>query len=179
MKKVIIFLLVLMIVFIPVISLAEVLPPNDGMSYYFQWYGNDDIPNLVSSNKPITIKVYGDSRELLNTYQEDLLYRQYKYIDGNWKDQWGQIMTIKVGSVGHRIWQTFNVNSSNYDIPNYAGGYFFIYPKVSQLKKATQGADFGMILRTISHGLILVSGCLILAICFRKAWAFLHNLLQH
>ncbi len=116
---------------------------------------------LVTSHNPITAPTAGGQLQM-NTYREYVL-------DGSvWKyemehDGGVSVPIDKVYAASHNIAYR---NSS---------GFFFTVPKASTLYLTMKRVDSGMILKTISHGLIPLVGLLLSVTCFRKAWAFLRN----
>ena len=130
---------------------------------------------LITSPNPITALDQGKYGIRLTTYAS---HKAYNLIDGYWsydEERLGYISTS---------WPIEHVYASNHDIAYSNGsGFFFIVPKVSELyqivRQMKNKGTFGMILRTISAGLIPLLGCLILGISFRKGWAFLQGQLRH
>ena len=179
MKKIYILILVIILLFVPTMVYADsdIPLPNDGYQYYVVYSSGSNIFMVKTKLPAIVIKVgneYYDYADIM-TSPDGTLTRRYKLVNNSWTYQ----NNIGVNSVPFS-----EIHASNYNIvyredhPKF-GQVFFSPPKVSHLVNGVKKADSGMILKTISHGLILVSGCLISAICFRKGWGFLHNLLQH
>lgn len=179
MKKIYILLLVIILLLVPTMVYAdsEIPLPDDGYQYYVVYSISGNIFMVKTKLPAIVIKEgssYYDYADIM-TSPDGTLTRRYKLENNSWKYQ----SNFQVQSVPFS-----EILASNYNIvyredhPKF-GQVFFSPPKVSHLVNGVKKADSGMILKTISHGLILVSGCLISAICFRKAWAFLHNQLQH
>jgi len=122
---------------------------------------------LVCSHNPITMQSYGNKMFLGGIGK---MYSLDK-INGVWV----MPQDLTAGFIG-----IFSMHKSNHDIAFDDGsGFFFLRDRDSLLFPEAMKADFGMILRTISAGLIPLLGCLILGISFRKGWEFLQGQLRH
>ena len=186
MKKLLLIIIVLSIILsISFVTFAveneDYNIPQDGRNYWVIHKSNYGDIRLVTCSSPIYRETSTSKPRL--TCRSDYAY--YIKNGNDWR--------YNGSSSGGSYWAALGLYSegldsiiaSNHDIyfmdsnNQITDIVFFSPPKVYPLVKGIAAADSGMILKTISHGLILVSGCLISAICFRKAWAFLHNLLQH
>ena len=183
MKKIYILLFVIILLLVPTMVYADsdIPLPNDGYNYYFVTKASSGKIFYITTAQPSVVIFYYQSSNIDRYAVKSGVGYKYYYFDGKKFHLQHQGKSPGLGS-GYNLDE---VLASNYNIyyddshPLKAGQVFFSPPKVNPLVNGMKKADSGMILRTISHGLILVSGCLILAICFRKAWAFLHNQLQH
>lgn len=166
-------ILLLVVMSVPVYAETPIPdPPAGAFSYWIVILRPNDSVYLVTSPNPITAWDKGNYGAQIFTHGS---HKTYNLIDGNWSYD-----EEELGSVS---WPIKHVYASNHDIAYSDGsGFFFTPPKVSELYQAARQAknrgDFGMILRTISAGLIPVLGCLILVISFRKGWAFLQGQLM-
>lgn len=148
-------------------------PPPGAYSYWAVILRPNDTVYLITSPNPIIASDQGKYGIQVTTKAS---HKTYNLIDGNWSyDKEG---------LGSTNWPIKHVYASNHDIAWSDGsGFFFTPPKVSELcqivRQMKNKGTFGTILRTFSAGLIPMVGLLILAISFRKGWAFLQNLLMH
>ena len=144
-------------------------PPSDVWSYWVivEQIRNPGYFDLVCSYNPIMMQSYGSGILLNGTF------RVYS-LDKN-KGRWANPQEFTQTTYGISA-----MHASNHDIAYDDGsGFFFLRDRDSLLFPEAMKADFGMILRTISAGLIPLVGCLILVISFRKGWAFLQGQLRH
>lgn len=184
MKKIILLLLVFIILLVPVMSFAgyaisfEVQQAIDSYQHHIIFHtGENKISVWLKNGDPSSIKVKNSGLGIDGII--DLCYRSedngltWERLNGG---NHGAGFNMPYGTPVDEI-----ILESTFDVKKVDGTLFFSppTPPIPILVAGMMGADSGMILRTISHGLILVSGCLILAISFRKAWAFLHSQLQH
>ena len=148
--------------------------PNDGYYYWIIYKTKSEKTYLHKSISTFDVSIYSSSDKRYNIYNA---YVRYELSSGNW------VLEYDGSSHTGRSSGGFNkILASNHNIyikDSDPAEVFFSVPTVSPLMESMMKADSGMILKTISHGLILVSGCLISAICFRKAWGFLRNQFQH
>ncbi len=174
MKKFILILLVLLIFIVPVMSYAEeitVQPPNDGHNYYYCFYD----PSVYDNWKCITSdgKLYLADDGFL-TFKPKSYSKHYtlRKNTGTWE------MTT-AGNYGS-TYRTTNFKASNVDVYYWDEvTVFFSAPKVYPLLLTMKNQSPAAILKIILAGLIPLLGLVILAISFRKAWAFFRNQLQH
>lgn len=170
-KKIIAIFLLIAVLLMPVSVFAETSfpdPPSDVWEYWVV-IDKDGHRNywLVCSYNPITMQSYG------NKIIIDGIGKMYT-LDKN-KGEWVMPQDLTSSLIG-----IASMHKSNHDIAFDDGsGFFFRKTRNTLLFPATMKADFGMILRTISAGLIPLVGCLILGLSFRKGWAFLQNQLTH
>lgn len=165
-------LVILLLASVPVY--AETTIPDPPYGAYDYWVVADHYgeTKLFTSPNPIYVEITDKGNLMLDIY----IYKEYVLSGGDWSYNAEAMRKIHAG---------FNtIYAANHDIAYSDGsGFFFTPPKVSALyqtaRQAKNRGDFGMILRTISAGLIPVLGCLILAISLRKGWAFLQSQLMH
>lgn len=181
MKKILVFLLILLIAFMPVISFAsDYEVPEGALNYNYyvgayhdtlNWYGVFCFNN-INDLKVITQEGSGGTKTGLKYISSGIGKIYEKDLDtGIWRDS-------RNNDLG--TWFFSSLAGANTDIYNWdEETVFFSPPEMPKLLKLMETVDLWMILRTISHGLILVIGCLILAICFRKAWGFLQSQLRN
>ena len=173
MKKIFILLLVIILLFVPVMSYAEeitVIPPNDGNSYYYYSKDNSGCWYCVTTNS--LLYKNGDFLHFKNTST----YKHYKL---SYSGVWELTNTRTVAS-SEKIVNSSMLKGSNVTVYMWDGEtVFFSPPKVSPLLLTMKNQSPVAILKIILAGLIPLLGLVILAISFRKAWGFLHNLLQH
>ena len=168
-KKIIAIFLLIAVLLMPVVVFAGISypdPPDDVWNYWVIIDKDGKAGGnywLVGSRKPITMQSYGNKMFIDGIAQVYTLDK----INGVW---W-RTSDITTGYIG-----ISSMHKSNHDIAFDDGsGFFFRKIRDTLLFPATVTADFGMILRTISAGLIPLLGCLILGISFRKGWAFLRR----
>ena len=170
--KVIAIITVIMILLISVPVYAEMPipdPPYGAYNYFVVAHAKTGEIYLITTINPTEAPKKG-SQIYTNGG-----YKIYCLLDGYWSYENEGLN----GSVPIE-----HVYAANHDIAYSDGsGFFFTLPKVSELYQAVSQVKnkgtFGMILRDFSAGLIPVLGCLILAISFRKGWAFLQGQLMH
>ena len=170
LKKIIVIFLLIAVLLMPVSVFADISfpdPPSEVWSYWVVVEKNAGYYYLVCSYNPITMQSYGSNILL------DGIGKVYP-LDKK-KGQWVMPQEITVGFYGLTA-----MHASNHDIAFDDGsGFFFLRDRGTLLFPEAMKADFGMILRTISAGLIPLLGCLTLVISFRKGWAFLRRQLTH
>ena len=172
--KIILILTVIIILVMNVPVFADTSIPDPPYGAYDYWVVTDSYGEIKLYTSPNPIRVKYNSSGNLVLY----IYNLKKYIlsGGYWSYDKEAYGALNAG---------FNtIYAANHDIEYKDGsGFFFTLPKVSELcqiaRQMKNKGTFGMILRTISAGLIPVLGCLILAISFRKAWVFLRTQLTH
>lgn len=172
LKKFIAIFILIAVLLMPVAVFADVPIPDPPPGAFHYWVvvslRNGNI-RLFTSNNPITVPKKGTQLYAHNC-------RMYILSDNSWNYEWE--------SLSHVSSPFEHMYAANHDIAYDDGsGFFFTPPKVSEFCQAVRQVKnkgtFGMILRTISAGLIPVLGCLILAISLRKGWAFLQGQLRH
>ena len=169
MKKFIIFLLVFIIAFIPLISFAaEIYIPTiplNGHTYYVIVIKNGE-PKLVTSEY---------EGEAAGNPVKHIVYTGESKIYGIINNNWSHENTIE--GLSYKF--DGQVVASNYDVKFSNGTVFFSPPKVSPLLSSAKQIQTSHLLGLILAGLIPILGLVILAISFRKVWGFLRNQLQH
>lgn len=174
MKKFILILLVLFIFILPVMSFAEettILPPNDNHNYYYCFYepAPYDTWRCVTSDS----KLYKAENGFL-TFKTSSFARLYTLnkSTGIWE--------LNTSGNYSQTYQSYSLKATNIDVYYWDELIvFFSAPKVSQLLLTMKNQSPVATLKIILAGLIPLLGLVISAICFRKAWAFLHSQLQH
>ena len=174
MKKIFILLLVIILLFVPVVSYAEeitVLPPNDNHNYYYCFYD----PAPYNTWRCVT----SDSK----LYKADdgfLTFKTSSFANFYTLDNSTGIWTLNTSGKFKQTYQSQLLKASNIDVYYWDEIIvFFSAPKVSQLLLTMKNQSAAAILKIILAGLIPLLGLVISAVCFRKAWAFLHNQLQN
>jgi len=168
----IIAIILIIAMYVPVYAETAIPDPPYGAYDYWVVTDSDGEISLYTSPNPICVDY--DNKGSIRL--EIRSYKRYNLSGGYWSYLGETINTINA---------SFNtIYASSHDIAYKDGsGFFFTPPKVSEFCQAVRQVKnkgtFGMILRTISAGLIPVLGCLILAISFRKGWAFLQGQLRH
>jgi len=164
--------IIIIVSYVPVYAGTTIPDPPYGS--YDYWVVTDTYGEIRLYTSPNPIRVdYDNAGDLVLNIRS---YKRYVLSGGYWSYDKENYNSVNA---------SFNIiYASNHDIAYKDGsGFFFTPPKVSELcqivRQAKTRGDFGIILRTISAGLIPVLGCLILAISFRKGWAFLQGQLRH
>jgi len=168
MKRIIAFFVLIALFIIPVSVFADTTIPNPPYGAYNYWVvvQRHNGIYLITSPNPIDAPKKGTQIFTHGGYKAYTLSDRY----------WNYYSEGLSGS----SWPIEGIYASNHDIAYTDGsGFFFTPPKVSALFRAVQGTDFGMILRTFSAGLIPLVGLIVLAICLKKGWDFLHSRLMH
>ena len=172
--KIILLIIAILMIAMCVPVYAETSIPDPPYGAYDYWVVIDSYGEirLYTSPNPIDVEYNSEGRLVLYIYN----LKRYTLSGGYWSYD-----TERYGAI-HSSFNT--IYAANHDIAYSDGsGFFFTLPKVSEFCQAVRQmkskGTFGMILRTISAGLIPVLGCLILAISFRKAWVFLQGQLRH
>lgn len=175
MKKFILILLVLLILFVPVVSYAEeitLLPPNDGHNYYYCFYSDYiDRWKCITSDSKLYLR---DVDNLFLTFKTSSFSRNYIL------DKSTGIWDLDFSGNNTYLHTAADLKASNIDVYYWDEvTVFFSAPKVSQLLLTMKNQSPAATLKIILAGLIPLLGLVILAISFRKAWGFLRNQLQH
>lgn len=171
-KKLIAIFLLIAVLLMPVSVFAGMSfpdPPSDVWEYWVivEQIRNPGYFDLVCSYNPIMMQSYGSGILLNGTFR---VYSLDK-VNGRWAN--AQEFTQPTYGLSA-------MHASNHDIAYDDGsGFFFLRDRGTLLFPEAMKADFGIILRTISAGLIPLVGLLILAISFRKGWVFLKHQLMH
>ena len=172
--KIILILTVIIILVMNVPVFADTSIPDPPYGAYDYWVVTDSYGEITLYTSPNPIRVKYNSSGHLVLY----IYNLKKYIlsGGYWSYD-----TERYGAIN----SSFNtIYAANHDIAYSDGsGFFFTLPKVSELcqvvRQMKNKGTFGMILRTISAGLIPLVGLLILGISLRKGLEFLRIQLKH
>ena len=143
-------------------------PPNGAYDY---WVVTDSYGKtmLYTSPKPIRVIIEDGIKQIHlrgSTW--------YSLINGQW--------SYENNTIGNILATFNNIYAANHDIAYLDGSGVFFSPRrelCQVVREMEETGTFGAILRTFSAGLIPVLGCLILAISFRKGWAFLQGQLRH
>ena len=181
LKKILFFIIVLLIAIMPVLSFAYNLPivGVNGIEPYGHYViirYNDFSYGAVLIRSDITD--ISTSADLCYSATKGLMIGSRGHIFATSTNGVSWVKHSYSNNYAIPGFGNYEIIDSSFDV-KYGNGTVFFSKPVRHLVEGMMEADSGMILRTISHGLILVSGCLISAICFRKAWGFLHNQLQH
>lgn len=180
MKKVLIFLLVLIISITPVISYAETYEiPEEVLDYNYHVAvisRNGKYYRIYCFNEPDQVRVRIDEDGTIYSYWNNKT-NGYVYEKNLTNGVWSEGLASYYLYEGELI--ISEIIGSNIDVYTREGTVFFSPPAPPVLLETMEGVHSGMILKTILAGLTPLLGCLILAISLRKGLGFLKNQLMH
>jgi len=122
------------------------------------------------------IKITNDGKYIKVTAKGKVV----RYYTEDYGVTWSSGTQINETTWGMPTGESKKIMESTFTVYQYDGRVFFspIGRLILALVETMKGVDSGMLLRTISAGLIPLVGLVVLVICFNKGWDFLHSRLM-